>query len=527
VKKINVILAMSFLIIGLFSAAAIAEYKGEFRIGNGGEPESLDPQMMTETLETLEQRIHMTLFENLTSIKPEDATPIPGVAESWEISPDGKVYTFKLRKTVWSDGVPITAETFVKSWLRVLKPSIKAPYAWLPCMFIAGAESYNKGKSGPEEVKIKALYDYTLQVELIERMPFLLAVLSHPSFSPVPIHMIEKYGMDWTKPGRMVSNGPFMLEEWKSGDKLSCVPNPQYWDKETVKLARVIFYPIEDSDTAYRKFLKGELDWTSSIPPEQLETALARTDSYDVPYFGCYYYIFNYKKKPFNDSRVRKALSISINRQELIKKITMAGEISTTAFVPPISGYKTINGNKEDIELAKKLLSEAGFPGGQGFPKFKILYNTFKSGIHKKIAEYIQKQWKENLGVQCTLTDWDWNTFLEIRRSNSFDVARGGWIGDYLDPRTFLDMFATNSKINDGRYNNLEYDQLIEATTKESDPQKRMDLFNQAEEMLITQDQAVMPICFYPSKGMIDTKKWGGWYTNIMNLHPPKYIFLK
>jgi oligopeptide transport system substrate-binding protein len=522
VKKINVILALSILMVGLFSVAATAEYKGELRIGNGAEPSSIDPHLMQGVLE---HRIHMTLFENLTSIKPEDATAIPGVAESWEVSPDGKIYTFKLRKTVWSDGVPVTAETFVKSWLRVLKPSIKAPYGWFPAMFIAGARDYNEGKTGSDKVKVKAIDDYTLQVELEGAFPFFLTSLAHPSFSPVPLHIIEKYGLDWAKKGRMVSNGPFLLEEWKQNEIITCVPNPQYWDKEAVKLSRVIFYPIEDNAFAYKKFLKGELDWIDSIPLDQVETALTRPDSYNAAYLGTYYYIFNCQRKPFSDPKVRKALSISINRQDLTKKITKAGEIASTAFVPPIPGYKTIMGNKEDVELGKKILAEAGFPGGKNFPKFKIFYN--KNEAHTKIAEYIQQQWKENLGIECKLAEVEWKSYLAMRHDNNFDVARVGWIGDYLDPNTFLDMFVTDGGLNDGRYSNSEYDSLIRDAAKESDLKKRMELFTQAEEILITQDQAVMPIYYYTIKGMIDTQKWGGWYPNIMNLHPTKNIFLK
>jgi len=525
VKRINVILTLSFLMVGLFSVATTAEYKGEFRIGNGDEPKSIDPHIMQGVLE---RRIHMTLFENLTNINPEDATAIPGVAESWEISPDGKTYTFKLRKTVWSDGVPITAHTFVKSWLRMLKPSTKAPYAWFPAMFIAGARDYNEGRTGSEKVKIKAIDDYLLQVELEGAYPFFLTSLTHPSFSPVPLHVIDKYGLDWVKKGRIVSNGPFILEEWKKNEIISCVPNSLYWDKEAVRLSRVIFYPIEDSTIAHNKFLKSELDWTDTIPMDQIEAALARSDSYNVPYLGTYYYVFNSRRKPFSDPRVRKALSISINRQELIKKTTKAGEIASTAFVPPIPGYKTISGNREDIELAKKLLSEAGFAGGKGFPKFKILYNTYKDGnAHKTIAEFIQQQWKENLGIECRLMQQDWKVYLSMRRDSNFDVARAGWIGDYLDPNTFLDMFGPYSGLNDGRYSNSEYDTFLLNAAGELNSKKRMDLFNQAEEILITRDQAVMPIYYFTTKGMIDTEKWGGWFPNIMNLHPTKNIFLK
>ncbi|RPI79796.1 MAG: peptide ABC transporter substrate-binding protein [Desulfobacteraceae bacterium] len=527
-KKILLVMLVLFLSVFSFSAVMAAQ-KGEFRIGNGAEPESIDPSLQQGVLE---HRIHIALFENLTTVDPKDASPQPALAKSWDISKDGKTYTFHLRKTTWSDGVPITAQTVVKSWLRTLDPKTAAPYAWFPAMFIAGAEAFNAGKNtDPNSVKIKAIDDLTLQMEMVGPLPYVLGALEHPAFSLIPMHAVEKYGKDWTLPGNMVSNGPFMLESWRPQDKLTLVPNPKYWDKDKVKLARIIYYPIDDNNTAHKMFLNNELDWTDIIPRDQIEAALERDDSYNSPYLGTYYYVFQNEKKPFNDPRVRKALTMAVNRKDLTKKVTKAGEIPTYVIVPPMAGYKNILGNKEDLERAKKLLAEAGFPGGKGFPKFEIIYNTSES--HKKIGEYIQQQWKENLGIECTLANQEWKTYLSNLNAGNFEVIRRGWIGDYQDPNTFLDQFITGGGMNGGKYSNPEYDKLIKQAASGMDkngkllkPADRMALLAKAEDIFITQDQGIMPIYHYTNLGMIN-KKVVGWYTNIVNLHPLKEVYIK
>jgi oligopeptide transport system substrate-binding protein len=515
-KKIVVVLAMLCLPL-LSLSMAMAANTGELRVGNGAEPESLDPSLIQSMTGC---RIHMALFENLTAYKPQDASPIPALAKSWDISNDGKTYTFHLRETTWSDGVPITATTIVKSWLRTLDPKTAAPYAWFPAMFIAGADDFNAGKNtDPNSVKIKALDDLTFQMELVGPLPYVLGALGNPAFSLIPLHVVEKYGKDWTLPGHIVSNGPFILESWKPQDKLTVVPNPKYWDKANVHLARITYYVSNDVNTMHTMFLNGELDWTNTIPWGQIEAALARSDSFNAPDLSTYFYVFQNEKPPFNDPRVRKALSMAINRKGL-------SQHPTVTMVPPnMPGYKNIIGNKENLELAKELLAEAGFPGGKGFPAFAITYNTNES--EKNTAEYIQQQWKKNLGIDCTLVNQDWKTYLANLNTGNFQVIRRNWIGDYEDPNTFLDMFVSGAAMNGGKYSNKEYDKLIEQAAKELNPEKRMEFLSQAEDILITQDQGIMPIYTGNSMGMFNFAKFGGWYTNVMDLQEPKFIFLK
>ena len=495
----------------------------EFIIWNGPEPETLDPHLVSGVPE---HRIYYSLFEGLTTNDPKTAAGIPGLAESWTVSDDGTVYTFKLRKTTWSDGVPITAKTVVGSWIRMLDPDTAAPYAWFPAMFLKGAEEYNAKKAGPEAVKVRALDDTTFQMELVGPLPYVIGALSHYSFAVVPLHAIEKYGKKWTNPENFVGNGPFVLAEWKPQELISCVPNPKYWDKDRVRLGRVTYIPNEDNNTGYNMYLNNEVDWAHTIPLDQLDASWLKDDFQNAPYLGTYYYVFQTQKAPFNDARVRKALTLAIDRESLVTKVAKGGEVPAYKMVPDgMAGYPGIEGNKENIALAKQLLSQAGYPGGKGFPSFEILYNT--SDAHKKIAEYIQQQWKENLGVQCTLINQEWKTYLATRRAGDFQVVRAGWIGDYQDPNTFLDMFVSGSAMNGGKYSNPKFDELIKKAARMPAGKDRMDTLKAAEEFFITQDQAILPIYHYTTKQMINLEKWGGWYNNLMDYHPTKYIYLK
>jgi oligopeptide transport system substrate-binding protein len=243
------------------------------------------------------------------------------------------------------------------------------------------------------------------------------------------------------------------------------------------------------------------------------------------PYLGTYYYVINVKEEPFTDAKVRKALAMALNRQDLVDKVTKAGEIATGNMVPDMAGYTVINGARYDVEQAKKLLAEAGYPGGKGFPEFTVLYNTNEN--HKKIAEYIQQQWAENLGVSIKLMNQEWKTYLASRRQHQFQVCRAGWIGDYQDPNTFLDMFITGGAMNGGQYENAEFDRLIKKAATMKAGKERMDTMRQAEQIFIEQDQGVIPIYHYVSKSMIDLNKWGGWHWNVMDWHPTKSIYLK
>ncbi len=521
-KKGLLVLLTAVLLVPVFIGCGGGGEGVEFSLVNGGEPESLDPHLISGVPE---HRIYESIFEGLLAYDAETAEGVPGVAESWEVSEDGKTYTFHLRKTTWSDGVPITAETVVKSWQRMLNPETGAPYAWFPAMFLKNAGAVNSGDAPLEDLGVKAIDDYTLEVQLAGPLPYVTGALPHYSFGIVPIHAIEEHGDQWTLPENFVGNGPFVLEDWKPQEELTVVPNDKYWDAEAVQLDRVRFIPLEDNNTGYNMFLNGEVDWMTEVPTDVIDEAKLREDYNANPQLATYYYVINNGREPFDDAKVRKALTMAVDRVSLVEQVTKAGQIPANSIVPPMTGYEAIEGNRYDVAAAQELLAEAGFEGGEGFPEFEILYNT--SDNHKKIAEYMQQQWEENLGISCSLVNQEWKTYLATRRNHDFDVARAGWVGDYQDPNTFLDMFVTGGAMNGGQYSNEEYDALIDkAATMDPGP-ARFETLRKAEKTFITEDQGILPLYWYVTQNMIDTDKWGGWHTNVMDYHPVKDIYLK
>ena len=503
-------------------AVEAADDKVVFKVSNGAEPESLDPAKIQGVPE---HNIYMSLFEGLVSYNPEDASPKPGLAESWDITNDGYTYTFHLRDAVWSDGTPITANDIVYGWTRILDPATAGPYAWFPCMFLEGAQAFNSGEAGPEAVQIRALDDKTFQMDLIGPIPYVLGALSHYSFAVIPQHAVEKYGDEWIKPANFVGNGPFKLKEWTPQSRVVVERNPLYWDADVVQLDEVIFYASDDGNTNYSMYLEGEIDWATEVPSDQLDAAVMRDDYQVAPQLSVFYYIFNNERAPFDDPLVRKALFLAIDKEAIVEDVTRAGQIAAHGIVPTMVGYEGLGEPQYDPEAAAELLAEAGYPNGVGFPEFNILYNT--SDSIKQISEFLQQQWKENLGINANLENQEWATYLANRNSANFDVARAGWVGDYQDPNTFLDMFITGAGMNGGRYSNPTYDMLINEAARMPDGPERYQVLLTAEDIMINEDAAILPLYYYVSQNMVDTDVWGGWYANITDYHPSKYIYKK
>lgn len=497
-----------------------------FTLANGAEPASLDPALIQGVPE---HRIFETLFEGLVSVDPETAEAVPGVAESWESNEDGTQYTFKLRKTTWSDGVPITANDVVFSWLRELDPNTGAPYAWFPNMFIKGAEEFNSGKAGADVVGIRALDDYTFQMDLIGPIPYAVDALSHYSFAIVPQHAIEEFGDKWTSPENIVTNGPFILTERVPQSFLKFVPNEKYWDRDAVSIDQVVILSSDDENTNYNMYINGEIDWITNVPTDKLASAQMK-DSYKAnAQLATYYYVFQTEKAPFDNVLVRKAIQYAINREDLVEGVTKAGQIPAWGIVPPMAGYDALefpfDSDEEATEMAQEYLAEAGYPNGVGFPTVTVLYNTSEG--HKQIAEYVQQQLKDKLGINIELANEEWGTFLDNRASGNFEIARAGWVGDYQDPNTFLDMFMTGAAMNGGKYANDVYDDLLKEAATIKDPASRLGVLRTAEDIMINEDASIIPFYYYITVNMIDTDKWGGWFTNTMDWHPLKNVYLK
>lgn len=500
-------------------------------ISNGAEPQSLDPSLIQGVPET---NIYIALFEGLMRYDPKTGLGQAGLAESYTVSDDKLVYTFKLRDgLVWSDSTPITAQTVVDSWLRTLDPTTGSQYAYMLGMVIKGADAYNtstekdaaKLKALRDAVAIKAIDDKTFEMTLTGPAPYAADMLTHQAFAVLPMHTIAKFGGEWIKPGNIVTDGAYTLKEWKPQEEITVVKNDKYWDAANVFVQSIKFLPIEDLATSYQKYKNGEIDWVNNqaFPQSSIDEAKLRSDYQVNPQVATYYYIFNVTKKPISDVRVRKALAMAINTTELVTKVTKGGEIAATSIAPALPGYTPAAGNAFNLDEAKKLLAEAGFPDGKGFPKLTVLYNT--SDRHKVIAEWVQQQWKNNLGIDIELQNMEWKTFLDVRsKQHDFVICRAGWVGDYQDPNTFLDMFVTGSGNNDGLYSNKQYDDLIHLAATQSGSE-RMATLHKAEEILMTQDQAVAPFFFYVNQDLIDLSKWSGWYPTPVGFHP--YVGMK
>ena len=495
-------------------------------VGNGAEPKELDPHISTGIPEF---HIITTIFEGLVGKDPKTLEPIPGVAESWTSSKDQMQYVFMLRKNAkWSNGEPVTAKDFVYSWTRLLKPETAAEYAYQGYYFKNG-KLFNEGKLKDEsQIGFKALDDYTIKVTLENPTPFFISLLYHHSLYPVHKKTVEAFGQRWTRPENIVTNGPFILEKWEMNKIISVKKSEFYWDKDIVKLSGANYFPTENLDTEEKMFRRGELQVTNEVPIEKIPTWQAdKTGVFqNGPYLGNYFYWVNVTKPPLNNKLVRKALNLGFDRDRIVRYVTRAGQIPAQFFTPPgTNGFNPkaelpMDGSR--IAEAKELLAKAGYPGGKGLPPIEILYNSHPG--HKKIAETLQQMWKENLGVEITLFNQEWKVYLDSMRTKNFQLGRQGWIGDYNDPNTFLDMLMSDNGNNRSGWANKDYDSILAKAQKERDPKKRLAYFQQAED-IIMDELPVIPIYIYTRTFLLQ-KNVAGWHPNIEDIHPLKFVSL-
>ena len=492
-----------------------------FAFNNATEPETLDPARMTGQPEF---RIASALFEGLAAPHPRTLEPEPGVAKSWDVSQSRLVYTFHLRDCRWSDGAPLTAEDFVYSWLRALDPETAADYAYL-LYYVENAKAYNMGElKDPAAVGVRAVDRRTLEVRLNAPTPYFLSLCTMPLFMPVNRKCIATHGNHWTRPGKLVGNGPFKLVAHRLQLDLVMVKNPHYWDADRVKLETLHCISIDNSNTGLKMYHSGQSDWISNVPLPKQDILRERPDFYAAAFLSVYYYRFNVTKPPLDDHRVRKALAMAIDRKAICEQVLRAGQIPAHSFVPPgISRYRSQPYLEDDPEEAQRLLAEAGYLGGRGFPRLELLYNTSES--HKAIAQVVQQMWKRDLGVNIELVNQEWKVYLSSVQQLNYDIARAGWIGDYVDPSTFLDLFVTGGGNNNTGWTNPRYDHLIAESSREGDPARRMDLFEECERLLIAEDTVIMPIYFYVNVNMLKPYV-RGFYQNLLDMHPWKYVWI-
>ena len=505
--------------------------EGVLHFGNGSDPQGLDPHVVTGKPE---HHILSAIFEGLVLKNPNTLEIEPGVAESWEISADGRVYTFKLREDAyWSNGDQITAEDFRWSWQRALTPELASQYSYM-YFPIVNAEAYATGETDDfGEVGAKVLDTFIFEVTLIEPTPYMLQIFDHYSTFPVHRATIESFGSpfdqtsQWTRAGNMVSNGPFELQEWNINSDVTVVKRESYWDADEVELNAIIYYPTENITTEERMFRDGQLHRTEDVPVDKVayyeleEPEVFRNELYN----GTYYYNINTTREPFDNLLVRKALALSIDRDLISSSIMQGSTIPSTSVVPPGSpGYESPELLSFDPERARALLAEAGYPDGEGFPAFEILYNTHES--HRKIAVAIQQMWNKELNIPVGIINQEWKVYLDTTAELNFDLARQGWIADYVDPINFLDLFVTNGGNNRTGYGNPEVDKLLlEDARAAKTLEERNGYYQEAERILLT-DVPMIPIYYYKTRHLVslDVK---GMPHNIMDYYNFKYVSLE
>ncbi len=606
IRKLFPLAAFVALLTAVFWATSLGTLPpAEFTFNNGTETKSLDPAQVTGSPEG---RIVRALFEGLYRPDPRTLEPLPAMAMTAKpdeiLSPDGKVYTFPLRRdAVWSNGMPVTAEDFRWSWQRLLHPETGSQYHFVLSAYVVNAAKYNAGLVDPgdqveielptrtksqqlfprgemlygtlleierpaddraalgddkqpemksnwiytvnvdgakrkfsqspppggnvekclhlllnfDEVGIRAIDPYHLEVILKSPTPYFLYLMQFYVTVPVNRSCIEEHGYpDWIRPENIVVNGPFQIDFRRLRDRIRLKKNDSYWDAASVNLQTVDALAIESSTTGLNMYLDGDVDWMPSPPSEVIPQLQGRPDYHAMSSLSIYFYRLNVTRKPFDNPLVRMALSRAIDRERICNSILRAGQQPAYSLVPPVlPKYDAARAPEYNLEAARRLLAEAGYPDGRGLRSIEILFNT--SDGHRKIAEAIQQDW-QRLGIDVRLRNLEWQTYLSTTRKMEYDVARAGWIGDYPDPNTFLDLFVTDGVQNETGWGNQAFDQLIDQATREGDPERRMRILHQAEEIIMG-DLPVMPIYFYVSTNLVKPHV-RGFYSNSQDLHP-------
>lgn len=476
------------------------------RTNNSSEPGSLDPALATGTHESW---ILQHAFEGLMRYNAKGELE-PAMAESYEVSEDGKTYTFKIKDDVkWSNGDPVTAGDFEFAWKRVCDPEVASEYSYQITTYVVGAEEFLNGKGTADDVGVKAIDDKTLEVKLKAPTPYFLGLTAFYTLLPVNQKVVTE-NPDWAKDpsaGNYVCNGAFKVTRWDHNSKIILEKNENYYDVANVKLDGIDLDVLEDSNTAYSKYQGGEYDLLLE-PPTTVISQLMKDNNPELKIgemVGNYYYEFNTQKKPFNNAKVRKALSMAIDRKVIVEDIAQGGQLPATGMVP--KGLLDDQGNDfsestgelvtEDPQGAKALLEEGLAEEGMTLADMNgkvILYNTDEA--HKNIAQAVQEMWKKNLGIEVGLENMEFQVLIDRRREGDFDIARGGWIGDYADPNTMLDLFMTGNPQNDPKYSNPKYDELLKTAASTGDQKVRMDSMKEAEKILM-EDMPIAPVYFY------------------------------
>ncbi len=525
-KKFYFLSIALVILISSFTGLFASERTLYFNLG--ADPKSIEPAV-NSALDG--GHIINNTFEGL--VRLNDGRIEPAMAESWDVSEDGTEYTFHLRESKWSDGVPVKASDFEYAWKRAMDPYFASEYAH-HTFYIKGAQDYYEGKGKMEDVGIEVINDKTIKVKLIGSVPYFLDITSRHNFMPVRKDIAEAAPDTWAKDPKMaVSNGPFMLSEYNIGDNIVLKKNPYYWNAKNVNVDKIVVTMIVEATTALTAYNNNEVDIITTIPTQEIPRLMFEDPTFYIePKMGTYYFIFNVQKTPFDDVKVRKALSLSINRRSIVDNITKGGQIPATGFVPDSlvdstgRNFRKTNGdfeidvNKAKVAEAKKYLEKAGYPEGKGFPEVTLLYNTNES--HKAVAEAVQAMWKKNLGINIKLMNQEWAVFQDTRHVGNFEIARGGWIGDYLDPMAMLELWTSYSGNNDAQWRwtqkkdfveNKRYDELYNKALSSVGAERDEALYEM--EKILMDNMIVAPIYYYTGPVMAKDRV-AGWDVTLL-----------
>lgn len=525
-------LAGAFACTGCQDRADWAAQRGILLLGNGGEPKTLDPGLVQSVGDA---NIMQALFEGLVNYHlRDDRLDAPGVAESWESRENAKVWTFHLRNNArWSNGDPVTAHDFVYAFERNLSPRFASEYASM-LYLLENAEDFNKGKLDHfAQVGVRALDDLTLECRLRQPTAYFPGVVKHHTWYPVHRATVERFGKMtdrfavWQRAGNHVGNGAFRLKEWRVNQWVAVVPNPHYWDASAVKLSEIRFFPLE-TFTEERIYRGGQLHYTYTLPNTLIEKyrrerpELLRVE----PYLGSYFFRCNVQRPPFDDPKVRQALALAIDREKIVRFITMGGQLPATGFTPPIEGvYTPLKVLRFDPERARQLLAESKYPVDR-FPSVELLINT--SEQHRKIAEAVQDMWKQHLGLgkdKVRINNQEWKVFQDTTFRMDYDLSRAAWIADYVDPATFLDMWRTGDSNNFTGWGNPEYDALLQQAALESTPGERMARLHRAEQILL-EELPILPLYWYSRVYLLDHRV-RNWYPMVMDRRDYRHVYFE
>ncbi len=523
------LLKLAFLV--LFSITSLYA-SSELVRGNGAEPTTLDPTLGEGVPGS---NVMRDLYETLMT-EDSEGNVILGQAESYTISDDKTIYTFKIRKDAkWSNGDDVTAADFEYSFKRGVDPKVAAKYSWyFKILGIKNGADILDGKKPVDSLGVKALDSKTLEITLSKPIPYFLIGIAHITTAPVPKKVIEKFGKKWTNPKNIVTNGPYVLKEWVVNEKIVLVKSDKYYAKNDVKIDKVTFLPIPEQTTELNRYKAGEIDYLYELPKNQYKN-LVKTIPNEVKVLGrvgTYYYYLNMKKKPFDDVRVRRALSYGVNRDILSEKVLGTGEIPAYTFVPdivsgytaPIPEYQKWTQKQRD-EKARELLAQAGITKSNPL-KFELLYNT--SEQHKRNALAISSMWKKVFkgAVIVTLKNQEWKTYLQEKKAGNYEVARAGWIGDYNEASTMLDLLTKGHSSNNSFFSNPKYDKLMNEARATTDESKRNKLYQEID-LIVAEDMPVIPLFQYSNARLVKERVGGYPKVNPLGAIYTKHLYIK